>query len=135
VLFQSMPMHGGTPTVLLESTTPYPESPELVEQDDEHLYYFVTNGIPAGIQVIAKAGGQRKMIVSDVTPMLVRVDHAYVYWSDVATRDQLVRRGKAGGPIESLWSAAGRFVRDLTFDDCNIYWSVTNPAEIYYRAK
>jgi hypothetical protein len=133
----SMPIGGGPVQRLYVSRTVGGDSARLwMGMDDESLYYTTFNDRAAGISSMPKTGGSGHTVVASADPWTwPRIDDAHVYWVDSSERNAVRRAPKSGGPTEVLWSEPDRWIQDVALDDCNVYWAVANPFEIFYRAK
>jgi hypothetical protein len=108
----------------------------LIGIDDKALYYLSYGDPAAGILAMPKSGGDGHTVVSDAQPIIgPYFDDTSLYWVDQADGAAVRRAPKVGGPTEILWSASGRWIQELTVDDCNVYWVADDPFEVFYRAK
>lgn|GEM_PF-6539669 len=134
----SMAIGGGPVQRLYVSRSVGGDSARLwMGMDDESLYYTTFNDRAAGICSMPKTGGSGHTVVADADPDWdgLRIDDAHVYWIDWSQTHTVHRAPKSGGPTEILWSDPDRSIQAVALDDCNVYWVVTNPFEIFYRAK
>src|SRR5450631_1904500 len=133
--FLSKPVAGGTPGVVWHATSSSPaESVALVGHDDRDLYFIhTTDAGGPGIMAVSQAGGAPRTVVSGVRPTTFATDGTHVYWWTLDDQSTLFRSPTAGGPIETVYH--GRSLSAVALDECNVYWLVGNPYEIYYRAK
>jgi hypothetical protein len=132
--FQSVPVTGGDPMPVWQATSSASsESVALIGQDDGSLYFFYTSVGPAGIMAVSKADGVFRTVVPDSTPSTFAMDATHVYWWTLNDQYTLFRASNDGGPTETLYH--GRLLSAVALDECNVYWLVANPCEIFYQAK
>jgi hypothetical protein len=133
----SMPIAGGPVQRIYVKQSPPGNSDRVwVGIDGESLYYIIVNDSAAGILAMPKAGGEGHTVVAGADPWVrPQIDDVHVYWADWSEQNALRRAPKTGGATEVLWSEPQRWIQDLAIDECNIYWAVANPFEIFYQAK
>jgi hypothetical protein len=125
----SLPSTGGTASVLYRSLDGVPILGGL---DDTLLYY---GDAEAGIMAMPKEGGTGHVVIEKAVNDILRLDQSHVYWTEPLSEDTIRRAAKSDGRAEVFWSGPGRWVQAMAVDDCNIYWVVANPFEVFYRRK
>jgi hypothetical protein len=129
----SLPISGGSVSRIHVFNTGAPDNLWL---DDSSLYYAWHEDRAAGVWVMPKAGGPGHTVIPNATVSVGLVfDETSIYWSDDSDNSRLRRTAKSGGPTEILWSGANRWLQAIAVDDCNVYWIVNDPFELFYRAK
>jgi hypothetical protein len=133
--FMSVPASGGpTRVVWRAANNSGSDSVAIVGHDDNDLYFIHTgNAGTPGIMAVSESGGAPRIVVPDVRPTTFATDGAHVYWWTLDDQYTLFRSPTGGGPVESVYH--GRLLSAVALDECNIYWLLANPCEIYYRAK
>jgi hypothetical protein len=125
-------VHAGAEPVKLWTSDP--QNLMVVEAvDDERLYLTRQGG--GTMVAIPKSGGEPTTILSDSSLTAVHyiaVDDHHVYW---AADDVLRRVPKNGGPIEIVARESGHWIQSVLFDECNVYWTRVNPAEVMMQSK
>jgi hypothetical protein len=133
VIWSSMPLAGGPILEVWRWPGP-PNAPILLAVDEELFYYFFFGDSASGILAMPKAGGPGKTVIPWAAPTYFKSDGNAHYWVDNGS-PTLSRAPKAGGQVEIIWNVANRWPRALAVDECNIYWTVLNPYELFVRAK
>jgi hypothetical protein len=129
----SLPIGGGP---ISQSRISGRGTPDRMWMDDSGVYYTREWEPGPGISVMPKTGGAGHTVIPNVTLGVGLVfDDASIYWSDDSDNSTLRRTAKSGGPSEILWSSPNRWLQAIAVDDCNVYWVVSNPFELFYRAR
>jgi hypothetical protein len=138
LIVSSMPIAGGPASVVRVSTYEVGDlgPPWWVGMDDSSLYYVAGPDQATRIAAMPKTGGSGHTVVPDAYPLFdLRFDDANIYWGDNSDPSALRRTPKDGGQTDILWSAPNRWIQDIAVDDCNVYWMVANPFEVFYLAR
>jgi hypothetical protein len=134
--FVSAPLTGAPVSVLYQwSGTLDDDQPSLIGVDGDNLYLSYSSDYVSGFLAVPLGGGVAKTVVPNVhssTPLAI--SGPYLYWVDLKDTTQLLRVRKQGGPVETIWSKSTRYVNSLVVDDCNVYWTVANPSELFVRS-
>lgn len=137
VAFSSAPITGGPPSTLYTWVSPSPaDDPDLLGIDDVNLYCASPNQ-PSLLALPKNGSSPGRVVIPDIMvgDAGLRIDETHFYWAHGSDGISIRRAAKSNGRAETLSSLSGRFVQALAIDDCNVYWVVANPFEIFYRSK
>jgi hypothetical protein len=134
--FFSAPLTGAPVSVIHQWSGPFDgHEPDLLGVDRDSLYFSVYGDYEGGFLAVPLGGGVAKTVVPNVQSSAhLAISESYIYWAVFNDTTQLLRVRKQGGPIETIWNKPTRYVGNIVVDDCNVYWTVLNPAELFIRA-
>jgi hypothetical protein len=111
------------------------DEPGLLGVDRDSLYYDFYRGYDSGILAVPLGGGAVATVVPNAARRSkVAISRSYLYWVDFEDPTLLLRAPKKGGPIETIWNQDQRHMDSLVVDECNLYWTVANPSELFIRS-
>jgi hypothetical protein len=136
--FSSAPIAGGRPSNLIRWVSQSSaDEPDLLGIDDVYLYYALPNRPASGVSALPKDGSTpgHAVVPNATVGAGLRVDETHLYWAEGSDGISIRRATKSDGRAETLSSVPGRWVQALAIDDCNVYWVVANPFEVFFRSK